>query len=129
MEQYILAIDQGTTSTRAILFNHNGETVNISQREFTQYFPSPGWVEHDAIEIWGSVLAVIAACLTEVGVKPSQVAGIGISNQRETAVVWDKDTGQPIYHAIVWQSRQTEGICNALKEQNLEETFRKKRGY
>ncbi|WP_340085202.1 glycerol kinase GlpK [Siminovitchia sp. FSL H7-0308] len=128
MEQYILAIDQGTTSTRAILFNHNGETVNISQREFTQYFPSPGWVEHDAIEIWGSVLAVIAACLTEVGVKPSQVAGIGISNQRETAVVWDKDTGQPIYHAIVWQSRQTEGICNALKEQNLEETFRKKTG-
>lgn len=128
MEQYILAIDQGTTSTRAILFNRNGEAVNISQREFTQYFPYPGWVEHDANEIFGSVLAVIAACLAEVGVKPSQVAGIGITNQRETTVVWDKDTGRPIYRAIVWQSRQTEKICHDLKEKNLEETFRKKTG-
>lgn len=128
MEQYILAIDQGTTSTRAILFNRNGDIINISQREFTQYFPNPGWVEHDANEIWGSVLAVIAACLTEVGVRPSQVAGIGITNQRETTVVWDKDTGLPVYRAIVWQSRQTEGICHDLKEKDLEETFRKKTG-
>jgi glycerol kinase len=128
MEQYILAIDQGTTSTRAILFDQNSSVVHISQREFTQYFPEPGWVEHDANEIWGSVLAVIASCLSEVGAKPSQIAGIGITNQRETAVVWDKDTGMPIYRAIVWQSRQTEDICNQLKQQHLEDTFRKKTG-
>ncbi len=128
MEKYIMAIDQGTTSTRAILFNKNSEVVNISQREFTQYFPHPGWVEHDANEIWGSVLAVIASCLTEARVKPSQVAGIGITNQRETTVVWDKDTGQPIYHAIVWQSRQTESICIELRDQQLGDKFRDKTG-
>src|SRR5919205_608246 len=107
MEKYILSLDQGTTSSRAILFNKKGEIVHTSQKEFTQYFPKPGWVEHDANEIWGSILAVIAACLAETNVKPEQVAGIGITNQRETTVVWDKATGQPIYHAIVWQSRQT----------------------
>ncbi|GIN91182.1 glycerol kinase [Siminovitchia terrae] len=128
MEKYIMAIDQGTTSTRAILFNKNSEVVNISQREFTQYFPHPGWVEHDANEIWGSVLAVIASCLTEARVKPSQVAGIGITNQRETTVVWDKDTGQPIYNAIVWQSRQTESICNELRDRQLGDKFRDRTG-
>ncbi|RWR11636.1 glycerol kinase GlpK [Siminovitchia fortis] len=128
METYIMAIDQGTTSTRAILFNKNGEVVNISQREFTQYFPHPGWVEHDANEIWGSVLAVIVSCLTEARVNPSQVAGIGITNQRETTVIWDKFTGQPIYNAIVWQSRQTESICRKLRELGFEEKFRKKTG-
>src|SRR5690606_2551157 len=120
METYIMAIDQGTTSTRAILFNKNGEVVNISQREFTQYFSHPGWVEHDANESWGSVLAVIVSCLTEARVNPSQVAGIGITNQRETTVIWDKFTGQPIYNAIVWQSRQTESICRELRELGFE---------
>ena len=111
MEKYILAIDQGTTSSRAILFNKKGEIVHVAQKEFTQIFPNPGWVEHNANEIWGSVLAVIATVLTEADVKPEQVAGIGITNQRETTVVWDKETGQPVYNAIVWQSRQTADIC------------------
>ncbi|GIN21395.1 MAG TPA: glycerol kinase [Bacillus bacterium] len=128
MDNYIMAIDQGTTSTRAILFNKDGEVVNISQREFTQYFPHPGWVEHDANEIWGSVLAVIVSCLTEARVNPSQVAGIGITNQRETTVIWDKSTGQPIYNAIVWQSRQTESICSELRDRRLEDMFRDKTG-
>ncbi|RST71227.1 glycerol kinase [Siminovitchia acidinfaciens] len=128
MDKYIIAIDQGTTSTRAILFNKKGEVVNISQREFTQHFPHPGWVEHDANEIWGSVLAVLATCLTEARVKPSQIAGIGITNQRETTVIWDKNTGQPIYNAIVWQSRQTEAICSQLRDQQLEDKFKEKTG-
>lgn len=128
MEKYIMAIDQGTTSTRAILFNKEGKIVNISQREFTQHFPQPGWVEHDANEIWGSVLAVIASCLTEARVRPSQIAGIGITNQRETTVIWDKNTGQPIYNAIVWQSRQTEAICSQLRDQHHEDKFREKTG-
>ncbi|WP_033845463.1 FGGY family carbohydrate kinase, partial [Geobacillus thermoleovorans] len=115
MNQYILAIDQGTTSSRAILFNQKGEIVHMAQKEFTQYFPQPGWVEHNANEIWGSVLAVIASVLSEAQVKPEQVAAIGITNQRETTVVWEKDTGNPIYNAIVWQSRQTAGICDELK--------------
>lgn len=123
-----MAIDHGTTSTRAILFNKLGEVVNISQREFTQYFPHAGWVEHDANEIWGSVLSVIATCLTEARVMASQIAGIGIANQRETTVIWDKKTGEPIYRAIVWQSRQTESICQALKDQGFEGTFRSKTG-
>ncbi|MBS4217661.1 glycerol kinase GlpK [Bacillus sp. FJAT-49711] len=128
MEKYILSLDQGTTSTRAILFTKEGKVKHISQKEFTQYFPHPGWVEHDANEIWGSVLSVIATCLTEAGVKPSQIAGIGITNQRETAVIWDKETGKPIYRAIVWQSRQTEKICKDLKEKNLDNIFRSKTG-
>ncbi|MCR2820631.1 glycerol kinase GlpK [Lederbergia panacisoli] len=128
MEKYILSLDQGTTSTRAILFTKEGKIKHISQKEFTQYFPHSGWVEHDANEIWGSVLSVIATCLTEASVKPSQIAGIGITNQRETAVVWDKETGKPIYRAIVWQSRQTEKICKDLKEKNLDNIFRSKTG-
>lgn len=128
MRQYILSIDQGTTSSRAILFNKKGEIVHTSQKEFTQYFPQPGWVEHDANEIWGSVLAVIAGCLSEADVKASDIAGIGITNQRETTVVWDKETGKPIYNAIVWQSRQTSEICQDLKEQGYEDTFRSKTG-
>lgn len=128
MEQYILALDQGTTSSRAILFNQKGEIVHIAQKEFTQYFPKPGWVEHNANEIWGSVLAVIATVLSEAEVKPEQVAAIGITNQRETTVVWDKHTGLPIYNAIVWQSRQTAGICEQLKQQGYDDLFRKKTG-
>ncbi|MFD0825140.1 glycerol kinase GlpK [Neobacillus sp. M.A.Huq-85] len=128
MEKYILSLDQGTTSSRAILFNQNGEIVHIAQREFTQYFPKPGWVEHNANEIWGSILSVIAEVLSETGIKPDQVAGIGITNQRETAVVWDKETGEPVYHAIVWQSRQTSGICEELKEKGYGQLFRDKTG-
>lgn len=125
---YILSLDQGTTSSRAIIFNHAGETVAVAQQEFEQFFPEPGWVEHDANEIWNSVLACIAEVLRKSGVSPDQIAGIGITNQRETAVVWDKHTGVPIHKAIVWQSRQTEDICKELREAGYEETFRKKTG-
>jgi len=128
MENFILAIDQGTTSTRAILFNKKGEIVHVAQQEFTQIFPQPGWVEHNANEIWGSVLAVMATVLAEVNIKPEQIAGIGITNQRETAVVWDKETGNPIYNAIVWQSRQTAQICEELKAQGYDQLFREKTG-
>lgn len=128
MEKYILSLDQGTTSSRAILFNEKGEAVHTAQREITQHFPHPGWVEHNANEIWGSVLSVIASVLSESGVKPEQIAAIGITNQRETTVVWDKETGDPVYHAIVWQSRQTSGICEELKAQGLDDTIRAKTG-
>ncbi|MBP2078940.1 glycerol kinase GlpK [Oceanobacillus polygoni] len=127
-EQFILSLDQGTTSSRAILFNHKGEIVETAQREFEQFFPKPGWVEHDANEIWTSVLACIADVLRKADINPDQVAGIGITNQRETAVVWDKLTGKPVYKAIVWQSRQTEAICRELKEQGHEELIRDKTG-
>ena len=128
MEKFMLAIDQGTTSSRAIIFNKKGEIVHIAQKEFTQHFPKQGWVEHNANEIWGSVLAVIATCLAESNINPEQIAGIGMTNQRETTVVWDKKTGMPVYHAIVWQSRQTEGICEELKTAGYEQTIREKTG-
>ncbi|WP_454193402.1 glycerol kinase GlpK [Paenibacillus sp. Marseille-Q7038] len=128
MEQYIMSLDQGTTSSRAILFNKKGDIVYSAQREFTQYFPKPGWVEHNASEIWSSILAVIANCLAESGVNTAQIAGIGITNQRETTVVWEKDTGHPIYNAIVWQSRQTADICSKMKEDGLEDLIREKTG-
>ncbi|MCE4965679.1 glycerol kinase GlpK [Staphylococcus chromogenes] len=128
MGKYILSIDQGTTSSRAILFNKEGEIVGVAQREFKQHFPKAGWVEHDANEIWTSVLSVIASVLNENNVKASEIAGIGITNQRETTVVWDKESGGPIYNAIVWQSRQTRAICEQLKKDGHEATFRKKTG-
>lgn len=128
MEKYILSIDQGTTSSRAILFNKEGEIVHSAQKEFTQYFPHPGWVEHDANEIWGSVLSCMATVLTEKEVRASQIEAIGITNQRETAVIWDKETGRPIYHAVVWQSRQTADICADLKQKGYEQLFRDKTG-
>ncbi|RHW38470.1 glycerol kinase [Lysinibacillus yapensis] len=128
MEQYILSLDQGTTSSRAILFNRQGEVEYISQREFRQYFPKAGWVEHNANEIWSSILSVIAQVLTEKNIRPEQIAGIGITNQRETTVVWDKTTGKPIYNAIVWQSRQTSGICSELIEAGYNDLFREKTG-
>lgn len=128
MEKFILALDQGTTSSRAILFNHSGEIVHMAQQEFPQYFPKPGWVEQNANEIWSSILAVMASCLAESGVKPAQIAGIGITNQRETAVVWDKNTGRPIYNAVVWQSIQTASICDELKTQGLDDLFHQKTG-
>lgn len=128
MEKYILSIDQGTTSSRAILFDKEGTIKFVSQREFKQYFPKGGWVEHDANEIWTSVLAVISSVLNENNISPKQIEGIGITNQRETAVVWDKDTGRPVYHAIVWQSRQTQDICTELKSKDLEPIFKEKTG-
>lgn len=123
-----MSLDQGTTSSRAILFNHAGDIVETAQREFEQFFPHPGWVEHDANEIWTSTLACMAEVLRKADVSPTDVAGIGITNQRETAVVWDKHTGKPIYKAIVWQSRQTDEICKTLKEAGHEETFQDKTG-
>lgn len=126
MKKYILSIDQGTTSSRAILFNKAGEVVHISQKEFTQYFPKPGWVEHDALEIWQSVEEVINETLSKY--KADDIAAIGITNQRETTVVWDKHTGIPVYNAIVWQSRQTADICDELKNKGLNDTFRNKTG-
>lgn len=128
MKTYVLAIDQGTTSSRAMLFNKKGEIVHVVQREFKQHFPHAGWVEHNALEIWGSVLAVIASLLTESKVEPEQVHAIGITNQRETTVVWDKHTGIPVYNAIVWQSRQTQDIVNELREAGHESLIQQKTG-
>jgi glycerol kinase len=127
-EKFILSLDQGTTSSRAILFNKQGEIVETGQMEFEQFFQKPGWVEHDANEIWTSVLACIAEVMRKADIDPSQIAGIGITNQRETAVVWDKHTGKPVYKAIVWQSRQTEGICEELREAGHNKLFREKTG-
>ncbi|PFH89091.1 glycerol kinase GlpK [Bacillus sp. AFS088145] len=128
MEKYILSLDQGTTSSRAILFDKKGKIVHTAQKEFTQYFPHPSWVEHNANEIWGSVLAVIATCLAESNIRHDQISGIGITNQRETTVVWDKQTGAPIYNAIVWQSRQTAEICEELKANGYDSIVREKTG-
>lgn len=128
MEKYILSIDQGTTSSRAIIFNKNGEIVHSAQREFAQIFPNPGWVEHNANEIWGSILSVLAEVFAQSAIKPKQIAGIGITNQRETTVVWDKETGLPIYNAIVWQSRQTNEICEELKQSGHSDLFLNKTG-
>ncbi|GLC90480.1 glycerol kinase GlpK [Lysinibacillus piscis] len=127
-KKYILSLDQGTTSSRAILFDENGKIVHTAQQEFQQYFPQAGWVEHSAEEIWSSILSCIATVLTEKGIQSSQIAGVGITNQRETTVVWDKNTGKPVYHAIVWQSRQTNDICEQLKENGYNDLFRDKTG-
>lgn len=127
-KKYILAIDQGTTSSRAVVFDRSGQIINISQKEFAQIFPKPGWVEHDAMEIWTSVQSVVAEALAHKKVSGQEIAAIGIANQRETTVVWDKNTGRPIYNAIVWQSRQTADICEELKAKGLENTFRDKTG-
>lgn len=128
MEKYILAIDAGTTSNRAIIFNQKTEIIGIAQEEFTQYFPHPGWVEHDANEIWLGVLSVMSSVLIKTKIKPEQIAAIGITNQRETTVIWDKNTGLPIYHALVWQSRQSSDICDELKAKGYEDLFRDKTG-
>lgn len=128
MKKYVMSIDQGTTSTRAVLIDKEGNIAASNQREFTQYFPRSGWVEHNANEIWSSVLSVVAGVLIENNITPADIDSIGITNQRETAVVWDKNTGLPIYNAIVWQSRQTADICFDLKEQGYEPLFKKKTG-
>ena len=128
MERFILALDQGTTSSRAILFDRKGNIKGVAQEEFQQYYPKPGWVEHDAEEIWASQLKVAREVLKKTDVKAEQVAAIGITNQRETTLVWDRKTGKPIHHAIVWQDRRTAGICDALKAKGLEDYIRKNTG-
>jgi glycerol kinase len=127
-EQFILAIDQGTTSSRAILFNRAGRIHGIAQREFTQFFPNPGWVEHDANEIWSSQLAVAQQVLREHGLRASDIAAIGITNQRETTVLWDRVTGEPVANAIVWQDRRTAALCDALRAEGRSALFRSKTG-
>lgn len=126
--QYILSFDQGTTSSRAILFDSKGKIVKIAQKEFTQYFPQPGWVEHDAMEIWQSQIDVAREVVAAANIMPEQIAAIGITNQRETTVVWDRKTGRPIYRAIVWQDRRTAYICDELKEKGLSDEVRSKTG-
>ena len=126
-EKYIVAFDQGTTSSRAIVLDHDANVVSIAQREFTQIYPQPGWVEHDPMEIWATQSAVWVEALAQAGIKSEQVAAIGITNQRETTIVWDK-TGRPIYNAIVWQSRQTTEICNQLYKAGWQEYIRKTTG-
>jgi glycerol kinase len=128
LSKFILSLDQGTTSSRAILFNQEGKIVETAQKEFEQFFPKPGWVEHDANEIWTSVLSCIAEVLRKADITPDQISGIGITNQRETTVVWDRNTGKPIYRAIVWQSRQTEGIVQELREKGYNDLFKEKTG-
>ncbi len=128
MERYIMALDAGTTSNRCILFNKKGEVKSVAQKEFTQYFPKAGWVEHDAGEIWSTMLGVAVEAMQKAGAKASDIASIGITNQRETAIVWDKETGEPVYRAIVWQCRRTSAYCDSLKEKGLTETIRQKTG-
>ncbi|AFD05847.1 glycerol kinase GlpK [Solitalea canadensis] len=128
MQQYILSIDQGTTSSRAIVFDKNGSIVSVGQKEFKQYFPKPGWVEHDANEIWSSQAAVITEAIVNAGLDIEQINSIGITNQRETTVVWDRKTGKPAYKAIVWQDRRTSAYCEQLKKEGLEKMIAEKTG-
>ena len=128
MAKYVMALDAGTTSNRCILFNKKGEICSMAQREFTQYFPQPGWVEHDADEIWASMLGVAVEAMQKIGVSAEDVAAIGITNQRETTVVWDKTTGEPLCPAIVWQCRRTSDYCDLLKKRGLTKEFRNKTG-
>ena len=128
MSKYIMALDAGTTSNRCILFDEKGEICSIAQKEFTQYFPKPGWVEHDANEIWSSQLGVAVEAMAKLGIGADDIAAIGITNQRETTVVWDKNTGEPVYHAIVWQCRRTSEYCDTLKDKGLTDKFREKTG-
>lgn len=127
-EQYILAIDQGTSSSRAIVFNHQGESLAVAQKEFTQHFPQSGWVEHDPQEIWSSEAAVISEVMAGMGISGQDIAAVGITNQRETTILWDAETGEPVYNAIVWQDRRTAEYCDRLKADGLTETIRQKTG-
>lgn len=128
MKKYILALDQGTTSSRAIVFDHDGKICSVAQKEFTQYFPKPGWVEHNPNEIWSSQASVIAESISTIDINGLDIAGIGITNQRETTIVWDVDTEEPIYNAIVWQDRRTADYCDKLKAEGLIDTIREKTG-
>src|SRR4028118_528450 len=122
--KFILALDQGTTSSRAIVFDHSGSIISVAQKEFKQYFPQPGWVEHDPEDIWSSQFSVMAEVLAKSGLKTEQLAAIGITNQRETTVVWDRTTGKPLCNAIVWQDRRTAEFCDSLKKQGHETMIR-----
>ena len=128
MAKYIMALDAGTTSNRCILFNEKGEMCSVAQKEFTQFFPKPGWVEHDAEEIWATQLEVAKEAMANIQATAADICAIGITNQRETTIVWDKNTGEPVYHAIVWQCRRTAEYADSLKEKGLTENFRKKTG-
>ena len=128
MEKYILALDQGTTSSRAIIFDHKGNIRGVAQKEFTQHFPQPGWVEHDANEIWESQLGVVMELLSKTEITANQIAAIGITNQRETTVVWNRETGMPVHHAIVWQDRRTASYCDQLKAEGKADLIKKKTG-
>ncbi len=128
MAKYVMALDSGTTSNRCILFNEKGKMCSVAQKEFTQHFPKPGWVEHEPGEIWSTQLAVAREAMTKIGASAEDIAAIGITNQRETTIVWDKNTGQPVYPAIVWQCRRTSEYCDSLKEKGLTEKFREKTG-
>jgi len=127
-KKFILALDQGTTSSRAIVFDHNGQIKSVAQKEFTQYFPQPGWVEHNPNEIWSSQASVIAEAISAIDINGLDIAGIGITNQRETTIVWDIDTEEPIYNAIVWQDRRTAEYCDKLKAQGLTDKIHEKTG-
>ena len=124
MGTYLLALDQGTTSSRAILFDRQQRIVGSAQKEFTQYYPQEGWVEHDAMEIWSSQYGVMMEVLAQTGVSPREIAAIGIANQRETTVLWDRETGRPVHNAIVWQCRRTAPLVDALRERGLEPYIR-----
>ena len=128
MEKYILALDQGTSSSRAIVFDQNGQTKSVSQKEFTQIFPKPGWVEHNPMEIWSSQASVIAEAITSIDINGLNIAAIGITNQRETTIVWDAETGEPVYNAIVWQDRRTSEYCDSLKRDGRTDLIRSKTG-
>lgn len=128
MGKYIMALDAGTTSSRCILFNERGEMISVAQKEFTQYFPQPGWVEHDAMEIWSTQIGVAQEAMAKINATAKDIAAIGITNQRETTIVWDKKTGEPVYHAIVWQCRRTSEYCDSLKAKGLTDSFRQKTG-
>lgn len=126
--KYILSLDQGTTSSRAIIFNHKGEISSVAQKEFEQIFPSVGWVEHDPVEIWSTQLSVASEAIAKIGIRPNQIAGIGIANQRETTILWNKKTGEPVYNAIVWQDHRTASMCKKIENQGLAQTIKTKTG-
>ena len=128
MTKYILALDQGTSSSRALVFDHDGNVCSVAQMEFTQHFPQPGWVEHDPMEIWASEAAVIAEAISKIGINGKDIAAIGITNQRETTIVWDAETGKPVHNAIVWQDRRTSAFCDELKARGLTDKIREKTG-
>ena len=128
MDEYIIALDQGTTSSRAVLFNMDGDIAGIAQKEFTQIFPQSGWVEHDPEEVWETQWSVFEEVLKDNGVNATQIKAIGITNQRETTVVWDKHSGKPVYNAIVWQDKRTADICEELKEKGLTEHVKENTG-
>ena len=128
MAKYVMALDAGTTSNRCILFDKKGTIVSAAQKEFTQIFPKPGWVEHDANEIWSTQISVAVEAMQQVNASARDIAAIGITNQRETTIVWDKNTGEPVYNAIVWQCRRTSEYCDSLKAKGLTDTIREKTG-